>query len=410
VTGPERESGAAASSGVGGGPGGSAGRSVGEAGKRGPSERSRERFSRMWLLGGLLAFVAFFLYMVRPFLTPVVLAAVFAALAYPLYLRIVGLLRGRRSAASLITIAVLFAGVLIPLYVTVNLVTLEAINLYDRGLPHLQTAIADLEASVLNWLDRADDGSGGTEMPFPAPEWLARLPMERVDWAASVQDVAGRAGNAVATIINRTSKGTLALLFNLFVVLFTMFYFFRDGERIIARLKYLSPLDSRYEDLVLNRLVSVSRATFRGSLVLGLIQASIGAVTLALTGVEAPILWGITMLVLSVVPLLGTWLVMYPIALVQLLLGNAWQALVVIAVTAVVITNIDNVLRPRLVGRGAGMHDLLIFFSTVGGIALYGVMGFIVGPIIAAMFMAMVDIYALEYRIQLGEPGGSGTG
>ena len=366
----------------------------------GASAARSARFGQAWLLGILLVVFAVFLYMVRAFLTPVILAAVFAGLAWPIYERIVGLVRGRRGLASIITLLLLILGVLIPVYVTINLVTIEAAGLYETVRPHLETAIADGDSTIRGVLDRIGvpvDGSPGS----PLFEWLETLPFQQQDIAPSLSGLAGTTGNLAASLINWTSRGTLSLLLNLFVVVFTMYYFFRDGDRIVARIKYLSPLDPRYEDILAERLISVSRATIKGLLILGVIQGGIGTLTLWLAGAEAPLLWGTVMIVLSVVPVLGTWIIMYPIALVQLLLGHPFSALFIALVTAVVISTVDNVLRPRLIGRGARIHDLVIFFSTLGGIALYGVMGFIVGPIIAALFLAMVDIYALEFKPQL---------
>lgn len=366
------------------------------------------RFGQAWLLGILLAVFVVFLFMVRVFLTPVVLAAVFAGLAWPIYERVVRFFHGRRNLASLATLLMLILGVLIPVYVTFTLVAYEAVELYDAAQPHLEAAIVEGDRAIRDISARIGvpvaDGSGS-----PLFEWLGTLPFQQEDITPSIRGIAGTTGNLAASVINWTSRGTFSLLINLFVVIFTMYYFFRDGDRIVARIKYLSPLDPVYEDVLAERLISVSRATLRGSLILGVIQGAIGSLTLWIAGAQAPLLWGVVMVVLSVVPLLGTWIVMYPIALVQLLLGHPFSALFIVLMTAVVISSIDNVLRPPLIGRGARIHDLVIFFSTLGGIAIYGVMGFIVGPIIAALFLAMVDIYALEFKAQLdaGMPDGS---
>jgi predicted PurR-regulated permease PerM len=180
-----------------------------------------------------------------------------------------------------------------------------------------------------------------------------------------------------------------------------MFYFFRDGDRIVQRVMYLSPLDKRYEQMFVDRLISVARATLRGSLVVGLVQGSIGALTLWAAGAKAPLLWGVVMMFTAMIPMLGTWIILYPNAIVLYSQGHVVGGTVVVLMTALVITNVDNVIRPRLVGKRARMHDLLVFFSTLGGIAAYGIFGFIVGPIIAALLMALLEIYALEFKHQL---------
>ena len=363
-----------------------------------------KRFGRIWLIGLLAFFGAAFLWQLRFFVTPVILAAVIAVLAWPLQVAFVRGLRGHAGVAALFSVIVVMLLLVIPMVITFGLVRLEVTRLYQMA-----------EEPFLRWLEGSGEWLALTlasweETPLGLlllSEPLRELGLTDIDVASTLRDTAGTAGNLVARVVNRTSSGAFQLLANLFIVLFTMFYFFRDGERIVKRLRYLSPLEERYEQLLVDRLVSVSRATLRGSFVIGLIQGGIGSVTLWLAGVEAPILWGIVMVIMSLVPLLGTWLVMYPIALVQALLGHFWQALLIFLVTSVLISTVDNLLRPRLVGRGSGMHDLVIFFATLGGIAVFGVMGFVVGPILAAITLALVDIYTLEFQPQLErtEPG-----
>jgi predicted PurR-regulated permease PerM len=112
-------------------------------------------------------------------------------------------------------------------------------------------------------------------------------------------------------------------------------------------------------------------------------------------------LWGVVMAILSIIPMVGAWLVMYPAATIMIITGHVGEGIAIFLIAAIIIGNIDNVLTPRLVGREAGMHDLLIFFSTIGGISLFGVMGFILGPVIAALFLTILDIYGVEFKSQL---------
>lgn len=362
------------------------------------TELASERFSRGWLLILLMLVMLTFFWMVRIFVTPFILAAVFVVLAYPMHESLVRLLRGHRSTAALLSCIILSLGILIPFYVTTNLVVAEAVDIYEATQPQFES----MQERGQEWL--AELERWRESLPAPISEQLPAISFESIDWNGSIQKLSGSLTNMLASLINRTSRGTAQLAFGLLVVLFTMYYLFRDGTRAVARLRYLSPLDAYYEDLLVDRLISVSRATMRGSIILGFVQGGIGAITLAICGVPSAILWGIAMVVLSVIPLVGTWLVMYPIALVQALQGHWLVATVIVVVTAGLISNIDNLLRPRLIGRGAGMHDLLVFFATLGGISVYGVMGFIVGPIIGALFVAMLDIYALEFKPHLERP------
>ena len=163
----------------------------------------------------------------------------------------------------------------------------------------------------------------------------------------------------------------------------------------------MSPLPHEYEKMVFSRFVMISRATVKGTLLIGLIQGAIGAVTLLVFGFRSWLVLGVVMIILSIVPMVGAWLVMIPVAIVEIATGSVWQGIIILLITVLIISSVDNLLRPRLVGREAHMHELIVFFSTVGGIGVFGVMGFIVGPVVAALFMAILDIWCREFRPQL---------
>jgi predicted PurR-regulated permease PerM len=233
---------------------------------------------------------------------------------------------------------------------------------------------------------------------LPAFEWLEQ---HEVDFASLVSEAAQKGSTWIVRVIRQTSQTTLSLLVSVAIMLFTLFFFFRDGHEILNRLMQLSPLPDKYERRLWTRFVEVSLATVRGTLLLGLVQGTLGAITLAAVGVGGVMIWWVVMVILSVIPMVGGWLVMYPAALTLLLGGEILKAIIVVLVTSVVIGNIDNLLRPRLVGAHAKMHDLLILFSTIGGISMFGLLGFIIGPILAALLLTLLEIYSIEFHGQL---------
>lgn len=345
------------------------------------------KFSRTFLLVALLATMVLFINMVKIFLLPILLAAVFTALFYPFYQIILKGLRDSRNLSAFAACLILLLGLLIPLYFIGDLVSREALDFY-----------ATAEHRIRDIISQGDAGLLGT---IKSSAFVERLQLDKIDWQTSLQEIAKTAGSLIATVINETYKGTFQLLTSLFVTLFTMFYFFRDGEQLVRRLKYLSPLDEVYEEALIFRFVSVSRATIKGTLVIGLLQGTLGGLTLWLFDFNRAILWGVVMLVLSIIPMVGAWLVLYPAALISIFTGDIWSGIAILLIGALGIGNIDNFLRPRLVGRDAGMHDLMIFFSTLGGISVFGITGFIVGPVIAVLFLTILDIYSIEFRSHL---------
>ncbi len=345
------------------------------------------KFSRNYLLLLLLLTAILFFNIVQIFLIPVLLATVFTALFYPTYDFLLKRFGGRKSLSAICCCLLLLLLLLAPVYSVGHMVALEGIDLFRTAGPKIQEII-----------EQGDDGVLGDIQNNAIVQMLG---LDTFDWNASIKDIAKNVGAVVTNVVNKTSRGTFQVITDLFITLFTMFYFFRDGDKLIDRVKYLSPLDDIYEEGLIHRFVSVSRATIKGTVLIGIVQGSLGALTLWICDVDSPILWGVVMVVLSVIPLVGVWLVLYPAALIQILLGHYWQGIAILVVTIVVIGNIDNFLRPRFVGRDAGMHDLMIFFSTLGGISVFGIMGFIIGPVIAVFFLTILDIYSIEFKSTL---------
>lgn len=343
--------------------------------------------NRYFFIGLLAGTTILFFWMLRAFLMPILLAAVFCTLFYPLYERLVKLLRGRRSIAAFLCCLILLIVLILPIYGIVNMLTHEAISFYNTSGSRIQEIV--------------QKGGSGPLKYLQSSRWVRQLRLDQVDWQEHLQALTTRAGGLVATAINRASRGTIQILILLFTTLFTMFYFFRDGKGLLRRLRYLVPLDREYKNAIAERFSSVARATVKGTLLIALVQGTLSGLTLWIFGVGSPFLWGVVATFLSIIPLVGAWLVLYPAAFIQMAMGHVWQGVGILVVTIIVIVNVDNLLRPRLVGQETGMHDLMVFFSTLGGIGLFGPMGFIIGPMIAALFLSVLDIYSAEFKEDL---------
>lgn len=346
-----------------------------------------KKLSRWFFIAALILTTILFFRMMQTFLVPIALAAVFASIFDPLYQGFLRTFRGRRSLAAFFCCFVLFLGLVLPLYGVGHLVTVEAIQFYR--------SIEDQVGSLV------EGGNAGLIGRIKSHPWLSRLPLEQINLQEDLQKAAAGVAAFMAGLINRTSRSTLEFVVLLFITLFTMFYFFRDSRTMVRKLRFLIPLDREYKNAIAARFTSVARATVKGTLLIALVQGTLSGITLWIFGVGSPFLWGVVATLLSIIPLVGAWLVLYPAALVQAIQGNYWQAIGIVAVTLIVIVNVDNLLRPRLVGQETGMHDLMVFFSTLGGISLFGPTGFILGPMLAALFLALLDIYSQEFKEDL---------
>jgi predicted PurR-regulated permease PerM len=336
------------------------------------------RFRQAFLLLLVAGISLLFLLVIRRFLLAVLLAAVFAGLAYPLYRWMVRRVRGRRALASVLTILLLLLLVALPLAGFLTLVASEAVQVSQGAGEWFQEQsgrLDDLRALV-------------ERIPF-----AARLLPESESLAEQFREVAGRTGGALMGTVAAATRGTLSFFLQLFVLLYAMFFFLLDGPAILRKILYYIPLDPAEEEALLERFVSVTRATLKGSLLIGVIQGATAGLAFWVAGVPGPAFWGTVMVVLSVIPALGAALVWVPAVVYLFLVGKVAAGVGLLIWCALVVSTIDNFLRPRLVGRDARMSDLLILLSTLGGIFVFGAVGFIVGPIVAALFVSIWHIY-----------------
>jgi predicted PurR-regulated permease PerM len=171
---------------------------------------------------------------------------------------------------------------------------------------------------------------------------------------------------------------------------------------------WLSPLRDEHEQLLIQSFISISRATIKGTLIVGVVQGMLGGLAFLVLGVPSPIFWGTVMTVLSIIPLIGPGIVWFPAGVILILSGDVFGGTALLIFGFIVISFIDNILRPKLVGRDTEMHPLLVFFAIIGGIVLFGVFGFLIGPVIMSLFLALSKIYASEYSAEIKEYNDNG--
>ncbi|HOB53888.1 MAG TPA: AI-2E family transporter [Acidobacteriota bacterium] len=348
-----------------------------------PPSDAGPRAGRYFLLTLFVLALVAFIWVIKIFLLHIVVAAVFATLFYPLQRRLAGWLKGRQGLAAAFSTLVILLALLIPISFVMNLVIRQAIDVYHTFQPKVQQVLQEGDAGPLGELKKV--------------KILGVVDLSKVDWNELVSSTAKFIGSLAPKIVNRTTQMTFGVIVDLFVVLFTIFYFLRDGRQILGRIQNLLPLSDTNKQLLASRFAAISRATVKGTLVIALIQGTLGGLTLLIFGFDNWLLWGVVMVVLAALPMVGTGLILIPSGIYRIVSGDVWQGVAVILVSVLVVSTIDNFLRPRLVGRDVQMHDLLILFSTIGGITVFGIMGFIIGPMVVALFLTILDIFSLEY-------------
>jgi predicted PurR-regulated permease PerM len=189
-------------------------------------------------------------------------------------------------------------------------------------------------------------------------------------------------------------QGTFDFVVSFFLMLYLLFFLLRDGGALVHHLDRAIPLARDHREQLAAKFTTVIRATVKGNVVVALVQGVLGGLILWILGIQAPLLWGVLMALLSLLPAVGAAMVWVPIAVFLMLAGSAGKALVLVLFGVFVIGLVDNVLRPVLVGKDTQMPDYLVLVSTLGGIALFGINGFVIGPVIAALFIAVWDLFA----------------
>jgi predicted PurR-regulated permease PerM len=192
--------------------------------------------------------------------------------------------------------------------------------------------------------------------------------------------------------------GTVNFIFMFFVFLYVSYFFLIDGKLLLDRILLYLPLEDMKEQRLLDRFTSVTRATLKGTALIGVLQGTLAGIAFAVVGIEAAVFWGTVMTVLSIIPAIGSALVWVPAAIILAAGGSYLKAIGLTLFCGLIVGSLDNVLRPRLVGKDTQMHELMIFFGTLGGIAMFGLIGFIVGPIIAALFVTIWEIYGEVFK------------
>jgi len=213
----------------------------------------------------------------------------------------------------------------------------------------------------------------------------------------------GSVSNLIVGGLSQATLGTANFLFMTFVFLYTVYFLQMDGDKLIRKILYYLPLNGDDESLMLNKFTSVTRATVKGTMMIGLLQGILAGGAFAVAGIENAVFWGTIMAVLSVIPSVGSALVWLPASIILILQGSVGAGVGLLVFCGLIVGSLDNVLRPILVGKDTKMHELMIFFGTLGGIFMFGIAGIFIGPLIASLFVTIWELYGLAFSNYLPE-------
>jgi predicted PurR-regulated permease PerM len=341
--------------------------------------RKFENQTFLLLLAGVtLAFA----WVLAPFYGSVLWAIVAAVIFAPLQRRLEQSMRGYRGLAAAVTVLIIVAMVILPLAVVAASLVQEASGLAGK--------IQSGEYDFGNYLQKIFD---------VLPGWATGL-LERFnlsDFSGIRENLASgliKGGQALAPQALSLGVNTFDFMVGLAIMLYLVFFLLRDGGMLAERIKQAIPLQGDQKAAFFTRFADVVRATVKGGILVAIAQGTLGGVAFWFLGIHAALLWAALMAFLSLLPAIGAGLVWMPVAIYFLTTGAIWQGIGLILYGVLVIGLVDNLLRPFLVGKDAKLPDYVVLISTLGGIKAFGLNGFVIGPLIAAMFMVSWEIFS----------------
>lgn len=343
-----------------------------------------ENLEQRAFLLALVLVTGLFLYLLKPFFAPILWASIIAVLFHPVQVWLERKWGERPNLTALATLTACVVLVVIPVLLLLASFIQQGIAIAER--------IQSGEIEPGQYIERIRNA-------FPA----LRALLERFDVdMATLRQNAAQAAIATSQFLVQNAvsvgMGTANFILKLALMLYVGFFLIRDGRKLVDRLVHVIPMGDERERLLFGKFAEVARATVKGNLVVALVQGALGGIIFWILGLPAPLLWGVAMAVLSLIPAVGAGLVWLPAAIYLYAIGDWIPATVLIVYGVVVIGLADNILRPILVGRDTKLPDWMVLLSTLGGLAMFGINGFVVGPLIAVLFIAFWQIFGCEFR------------
>lgn len=323
-------------------------------------------------------------WILQPFFGTILWGAIIALLFTPLYRWLLPRLGGRRSAAAILTVLAVLVIVILPLAGVAASLAREAAAFYERlqsGEVNPGVYFHGLFDALPTWITGLLDRFGMIDFETLQKRFVTAL---------------AEGSQFIATQAVSIGQNMFEFLANLCITLYLAFFLIRDGDDVARIVRRAIPLAPAHKKELIARFATVIRATVKGNLLVAAIQGALGGVAFWFLGVTGAMLWGVLMAFLSLLPAIGAALVWVPVAIYFFISGNTWQGIALVAWGVLVIGLIDNLLRPILVGKDTQMPDYVVMITTLGGMAVFGINGFIIGPAIAAMFIAVWHIYAVS--------------
>ncbi|WP_070414221.1 AI-2E family transporter [Pseudomonas lundensis] len=331
----------------------------------------------------LLALVTIaFIWILLPFYGAIFWAVALGILFAPLQRKLLLKLKGQRNLATLATLGICTVIAILPVIVTTALLVQEVAMLYND----VQSGKINVASYVMQFKDI---------LPMNVQNWLDRFGLGNIaGLSEKVSKGALEGSQFFATQVFSFGQSTFELVVSFFIMLYLLYFFIRDGQQMVRSIRNAVPLAEQQKRLLQLKLRRVVRASVKGNLAVAITQGALGGLMFWFLGIHSSLFWAVLMMFLSLLPAVGAGIVWAPVAIYFLVTGQVWEGVVLALYGVLVIGMVDNVLRPILVGKDTKMPDFLILISTLGGMAIFGLNGFVIGPLIAALFLSSWGLFS----------------
>jgi predicted PurR-regulated permease PerM len=344
----------------------------------------KDKMEQLTFLLFLALVTVLFLFLLKPFFAPIFWACVISLLFYPLQMQLLERWGNRPNLIALTTLLVCVVVVIMPVLLILSAFVAEGADLYAR--------IESGEFNPNTYIDRVREAFPFLERVL---DWL-ELDRAALEEQASTGALA--ASGFAARNVFSLGQSTFNFVLSLALMLYMTFFLLRDGSTLIDLITRALPLGDERERLLFSKFAEVTRATIKGNLVVAIVQGALGGIIFWVLGITTPVLWGVAMAIVSLIPAVGAGLIWVPFAIYLFVIGNTTAGTILVVYGIGVIGLADNVLRPILVGRDTKLPDWLVLLSTLGGLVMFGINGFVMGPLIAAVFIVFWQIFSKDYN------------
>ncbi|NGM87508.1 AI-2E family transporter [Parapusillimonas sp. SGNA-6] len=335
----------------------------------------------------LIAVTIAFIWVLLPYYGSIFWGTILAIVFMPLHKRLLRKFRGRPNLAALTTLLLIILIVILPTILITAALLQEGAGIYKR----ISTGELNLGAYFEQIM---------SALPSSVHEILIRFGVGDVFSLREKLSAGALQGSKfLATQAVNVGQNTFQFVVGMGVMLYLLFFLLRDGAQLARQSKQLIPLSDEHQQHLFRKFATVVRATVKGNIVVAMTQGALGGFMFWFLGIQGALLWGVLMAFLSLLPAVGAALIWLPVAVYFLVIGAIWQGVVLILFGVLVIGLVDNILRPLLVGKDTKIPDYVILISTLGGLAVFGLNGFVIGPLFAALFIACWDLFPSAVRM-----------